>query len=124
MNYLNFSIFKDDDESNNQQIKFRQQFNQKQFNNQQNQFENANTIVLPCGDLDFVANSKHASTPAHFLLNPQTDSTTLDENCTINVFQRENKYLSPIVETSKEYKSSSSSLSSYSSYHKSKTFPK
>ena len=108
-----FSIFKDDD------------LDGKANRNQQPNYQDTNTFALPQGDYDFQAAAKHASTPAGHLLQV---NTSLDENCTINVFQPRdnNKLLSPIVETSREYKShsSSSSLSGFTSYHKSRTFHK
>lgn len=104
-----FSIFKDDD------------LDGKANRN----YHDTNTFALPQGDYDFQAAAKHASTPASGLLQA---NNSLDENCTINVFQLRdnNKLLSPIVETSREYKShsSSSSLSGFTSYHKSRTFHK
>jgi len=107
-----FSIFKDDDNfAKNNLINFDK--------------EDTNTFVLPKNDLEF--NAKASSTPAHFLIN---NDSTIDQNCTIDVYQnRENKFLSPITEyPSKEYigykSSSSSSLSGFSSLHKSKTYHK
>jgi len=113
-----FSIFKDDDHEFNSKNKLANDLNNIQSTNFQ--IENPNTFALPHGDFDFVA--KHASTPAsHY----QYDSNQLDENCTINVYQgrEHNKFLSPIVETSKEYKSSSSSslLSGFSYNNKSRS---
>ena len=102
-----FTIFKDDED-----VKANRNY------------EDTNTIALPQGDYDFQAAARLASTPAGHLL--QGD-TSLDENCTINVFHRDNnRFLSPIVETSREYKShsSSSSLSGFTSYQKSRTFHK
>ena len=135
-----FSIFKDDDLVNGRNS-IGNHFNQQQFNQPESQCfgggdlqniqstnfqtNSSNTFALPHGDFDFMA--KHASTPASHFEQFQTSTTQLDENYTINVYQgRDNKLLSPIVETSKEYKSSSSSslFSGFSSYHKSKTFHK
>lgn len=107
-----FSIFKDEDDLKVSQNKLNK--------NPQD------TFALPSDNHDFGTYAKHASTPAANFESLNSDSTASDENCTINVFQlRDNKLLSPIVETSKEYKSSSSSsLSGFSSYHKSRTFHK